>query len=194
MSQQESNPAPLVRAQATGAEIGELLDITPRWVAILAGQGYFPKAGHGRYEVAGCIKGYIKYLRDVATDHGDESLSKQRARLTKNKADIAEMERSRLLGEMLPRNEVVAAGTAVMKAVSTRMLAIAPKYASRLTMIRHANEVEAILRPAIEEGLEELSRLEILAAPVSTSGRRRSRGDVAHGTAATAKADGVELE
>jgi phage terminase Nu1 subunit (DNA packaging protein) len=185
---------PLTRDEANIDEIAGLLDVTTRRVSMLVKDGYIPKASHNRYPVAACIKGYIRYLREVATDSGDESLSKQRARLTRSKADMAEMERSRLLGDSLPRNEVVAAGTAVMKTVSTRMLAIAPKYASRLTMIRHASEVEAILRPAIEEGLEELSRLEVLAAPVRTSGRGRVSDDVARRTASAAKADRLGVE
>lgn len=194
MAERVKPTGPLVRECGTAAEIAELLDLKHRRVTMLAAEGYLPQAKKGLYPVAACIRGYIRYLREVASDAGNESLSRQRTRLTRNKADMAEMERSRLLGEMLPRNEVVAAGTAVMKTVSTRLLAIAPKYAARLTMIRHAQEVEAILRPAIEEGLEELSRLEVLAAPVRTSGRGRRRGDVARGAAATAEADGLGVE
>lgn len=177
-----------------GAEaLAQVLGITVRRLSMHAADGIIPKARRGVYPTVAAIQGYVRYLQEAAKVGGldDDSLSKQRARLTRNKADIAELERSRLLGESMPTNEVIAMNTAIAVTVRTRMLAVPSKFAPRLVMIRHANEVEAILRTGIEEGLEELSRLEIVVARPSVGTRRR--GGHARKFATAAEADGLAV-
>jgi phage terminase Nu1 subunit (DNA packaging protein) len=181
------------RDEVASEELARLLDLTPARLAILANEGKLPKNRHGRYPLTASIQAYVRYLRERAGDGGDRSLSKQRARLTKSKADIAEMERGRLSGELLPKNEIMAMCTTVATTIRTRMLAVSSKYAPRLVMIRNANEVEAILRPGIEEGLEELARLEVTLAFVHSSvGGRRRRRD-AEDSEAAGEADSLSV-
>jgi phage terminase Nu1 subunit (DNA packaging protein) len=181
------------RDDVSAEELGRLLDLTPARLAILANEGRMPKNRHGRYPLTASVQAYVRYLRERAGDGGERSLSKQRARLTRSKADIAEMEHARLTGELIPKNEIMAMCTTVATTIRTRMLAVASKFAPRLVMVRNASEVESILRPGIEEGLEELSRLEITLASVqpSVGGRRRRRdaGDVE----AADEADGLTM-
>ena len=113
--------------------------------------------------------------------------------MTKSKADIAEMERAQLVGDLIPKHEVLAMNTTIATTIRTRMLAVASKFAPRLVMVRNASEVEAILRPGIEEGLEELARLEVNLAPLQSSiGRRRRTRDVGDVDAA-GEADGLTM-
>lgn len=181
------------REEVSAEELARLLDLTTQHLARLANDGVVPKARHGRYPLAASIQAYVKHLRETAGDGGDRSLSKQRTRLTKSKADIADMERARMMGEMIPKSEVIAMNTAIAATVRTRLLALASKFAPRLVMIKNAIQVEAILRPGIEEGLEDISRLEITLRRVQSSDNKRSRtGDVAS-VPATAEADDLAL-
>jgi phage terminase Nu1 subunit (DNA packaging protein) len=191
---------PEAQASALPAELAadamaRLMNIGARRLQNAGRDGIVPKARHGRYPLAETIRAYCAYLQERANagDGGSDSLSKQRARLTKNRADIAEMERARLVRELVLDNEMIAANTAIMTTVRTRMLAVASKYAPRLVMVRNANEVESILRPGIEEGLEELSRLEVALASVPSSGRDRGRKGNARDASPTAEADGLDL-
>jgi phage terminase Nu1 subunit (DNA packaging protein) len=179
--------------EISAEDLARLIDVTPSRLAILANEGVLPKNRHGRYPMPASVQAYVRYLRENTGDGGDRSLSKQRARLTKSKADIAEMERERVMGAMIPTNEVIAMNTAIATTVRTRMLAIASKFAPRLVMIKHANEVEAILRPGIEEGLEELSRLDVVLGPVQSSADKYRRAGNARSVPATAEVDDIDV-
>ena len=78
--------------------LAKLLDLTERRVRQLSAEGVIPKAARGRYEVVGAVRGYIRYLRDLALkgDLGTADYGIERARLVKARADLAEMEAKRV--------------------------------------------------------------------------------------------------
>jgi phage terminase Nu1 subunit (DNA packaging protein) len=75
--------------------ICKLLDLTPQRVSQLVNMGVIPRKERGRYELVPVVRGYVHYLRERAVkgdvSSGDD-YSAHRARLTKAKADMAEMD------------------------------------------------------------------------------------------------------
>lgn len=91
----------------SGTELALLLGITDVRVQQLAKQGTIIKVSRGKYELWSSVKTYIKYLRDRAygkkeEDVGadSESLQRERVRLTRAKADAAEIEAGLMSGKV----------------------------------------------------------------------------------------------
>jgi phage terminase Nu1 subunit (DNA packaging protein) len=86
---------------------------TPRYVQQLAKAG-MPKAAHGQYDLELCKSWYIGFLQRKISqregdvdDNGDEregtyNVDREQARLTRAKADIAEIELTERRGEVIP--------------------------------------------------------------------------------------------
>lgn len=159
------------QAEITAEALAQMLDLTTARLAILANEGIIPKNSHGRYPMPASVQAYVRYLRNAANDGGDRSLSKQRARLTKEKADVAEIEASKLRGELVPKKQMIAANTAVMNVVRTRVLAIGPKLAPQLVLRKRATEIEAAINNEAREVLTALAQME-----VAPSGRGNAPG------------------
>ena len=54
------------------AELGELLDLSPRRLQQLAKEGIIPKDVRGRYDLAGAVHGYSRYLQDQPARDGED--------------------------------------------------------------------------------------------------------------------------
>jgi hypothetical protein len=147
------NTAQLYAIELGPEELAKVLDISRVHVRGLAKDGVIPKAQRGRYPLIPCVQAYIAHIR---REEKVDSLTTQRARWTQSRADMAEMERGRLLGMLLPANEVRAAWSAKVVAFKMRVLAIPSKVAARLVMVRTAAQVKAILEPECREALEDL--------------------------------------
>jgi len=150
------------RQKVSANDLATVLGIVPRTVGKLAEKGVLRREGYGVFDLADAIQAYIAYRESViAAEHGVGAFGRARAELTLERARLMRMKRQEAEGSLLPTKEVIAAGTAVMTVVRNRLLAMAPKFAPQLAMAQSAVEVESILRPAIEEALEELASLEI---------------------------------
>ncbi len=115
--------------------VAELLDLTPRRVYQLTTEGIIPKASRGRYELVPVVRGYIKYLRDRAINADvKDGGADHRKRLTKARADIAEMEAERLAGELVPVDRAEQVWTDAVANFRQRTLAVAHKVAPMVTV------------------------------------------------------------
>ena len=143
--------------------IAKLLDLTPRRVQQLSGEGVIPKAERGRYELVPAVQGYIKYLRDRAinADVGGDRLVEHRTRLTKARADLAEMEREQLSGELIPAKDVEDAWAAMVANMRARLLSIPGKAAPQSFAAENVTEAKAVIKEQIFEALAELSAIEV---------------------------------
>lgn len=56
------------QANFPGRIIARLLNITERRLQQLAREGIVPKASHGQYPLAGCIRGYVMYLQNAGVN------------------------------------------------------------------------------------------------------------------------------
>jgi len=70
-------------------QMARLTGIAPRTLTQRATEGYFPKPKYGQYSVIATFQGLLKYQTERGDEHGGGQLSHQRARLTRNKADIS---------------------------------------------------------------------------------------------------------
>jgi hypothetical protein len=118
-----------------------------------------------RAEAAGASNG-----SSMVDDTGRGSYAKEQARLTAEKAKLAEMERLEREGRLLPADEVAQTWAAILGVIRTRLLALPAKCAVRVGMARNAVEVQAILKVELREVLTELS---------STAVRRGGGSDAA---------------
>ncbi len=90
----------------TVKQLAHLIDCSESNIYKLADQGIIPKPEEkGRYALVKCLHGYLAFVRkrsinDDSEDEGTEG--DHRKRLTKARADIAEMEAERLAGELVP--------------------------------------------------------------------------------------------
>src|SRR4051812_6403090 len=151
--------------------IARLLDLTPRRVQQLVAEGVIPKAERGRYELVPVVRAYIRYLREraLSQDLGSDAFVQHRARLTKARADMAELEHAQMLGELVPAAQVEEAWAAIVAVMRTRLLALPTKLAPRLVALNHEAVIQDALRAEIADGLAELSQARIDLEPIRAS-------------------------
>ena len=159
------------------AVIARLLDLTERRVQQLARDGIIPasaRAGpdRGRYDLVGTVRGYVRYLRELATrsQTGAADFGVERARLIKAKADLAEMDAAVRRGDLLPAAQVEEAWIAVLARLRARLLVLPDRLAPLVHEESTIAGTRAQIRDAITEALAELAGLPVVA--VEPSGTR----------------------
>lgn len=174
--------------------LARILDLSDRRIPQLVAEGIIPKTDRGRYPLIPCVQGYIRYLRagSKGQNLGSEALAVNHAKLTSARAEIEELKRAKMAGEMVPRDQIARAWSEVCMTVRSHLLGIPARLAARIGMAKNAVEVQQILRRDIEESLSELAKVnvEIEAGPApKTSTRHRSEsGDDGHDDAADVRA------
>jgi phage terminase Nu1 subunit (DNA packaging protein) len=156
------------------AVISKLLDLTPRRIRQLVGEGVIQRAEKGRYELVSSVRGYIRYLRDRAIGADalpDDAARASRARLLKAQAEAQEMENAKERGELLPVDLIDQTWTDMAGAFKTRVLSIPGKAAPQVVACNSIPEVKALLEQMVIEALSELSRGDY---PRSKGGDRES--------------------
>ena len=146
--------------------ISKLLDLTPRRVNQLTKDGVLPKVDRGRYALVPVVRSYIRYLRErsVNTDVGADDYAAHRARLTKARADMAEMEREQMANNLIPSDDVADAWEVMAGNMRSRLLAIPSKTAATIFSADDVVDAKKILKDTINEALAELSSIEVKTA------------------------------
>ena len=178
-------------------QLAKLLQIKPSYLHELVRDGVIPTPiARGRYALVPSVQGYIVFLRDRAhasQGSGSSAYASQRARLTKAKADAAEMVARAQLGELVPAAEVRETWIALVSVMRTRMLAIPARVAARVMMQKTIVEVAALIRNEIYEALDALAKGQVeTTAPLRISHSSDigdGGGPGARGARATADAD-----
>ncbi len=142
--------------------IAKLLELTPRRIHQLVGEGVIPKPEkRGRYELVGSVQGYIRYLRQLNINEemdgeGGSEVS-HRKRLTKARADIAEMEAERISGSLVDVTSVEHAWQSAGARFRARVLGIPHKLAP---IVAAESDIETccdLLEEHVHEALRELA-------------------------------------
>lgn len=143
--------------------ICKLLDLTPQRVNQLVRAGTIPKLEHGRYELVPVVRAYIRYLRDraVNNDVGPDSLTNERARMTKARADMTEMERDQMRQLLIPSHDIEKAWETVVMNMRAKLIAIPGKASANVFAAESLAETKAILKDEIYEALAELSNVNV---------------------------------
>lgn len=145
------------------ATVAKLLDLTERRVNQLAKDGTLPKAARGRYELVPVVRAYIRYLREktVNSDVGSDDYATHRARLTKAKADMAEMEREQMSNSLIPAEDVADAWEAMASNMRSRILSVPTKAATQAFAADNVTAAKKVLKEHIHAALAELSAIEV---------------------------------
>lgn len=162
--------------------ICKLLDLTPQRVAQLVNEGVIPRKERGRYELVPVVRGYIHYLRQRALKGdakatGDDYAS-HRARLTKARADMAEMEREQMGNRLIPVHDVERAWCDVVANMRAKMLAIPTIAAADAQAAQTLAEAKQVLKERVHEALEELANVRVeVVNPIRASDDEDDRGE-----------------
>jgi len=144
--------------------ICKLLDLTPQRVNQLVNAGVLPRKERGRYELVLVVRSYIKYLRERSIKgdvQGGDDYATHRARLTKAKADMAEMEREQMAARLLPYNDVEKAWCDVVANMRSKMLAIPTNAAADTQAASTLIEAKQILKERVNDALQELAEMRV---------------------------------
>ena len=143
--------------------IAKLLDLTPRRVQQLSAEGVIPKAERGRYELVPAIQGYIRYLkeRSIKADTSGDDYNAHRTRLTKARADLAEMEKEQIREQLIPAGDVERAWIDVSQNMRQKLLAFPQRVAPEVYAAEKLIEVKSILKDNIYDALKEISEVEV---------------------------------
>ena len=142
----------------TSGQLRWLLGLSNSRLEQLMTAGVITRIDKGRYTVDS-IPRYVAFLRKA--QEGPRDWQAVRTALGKEKLAIAKLDRAEREGRSIPTDEVIAMNTSIATVVRTRMLAVGPKLAPRLVNLKTPAEAQALVSAQIEEGLVELSQLEV---------------------------------
>jgi phage terminase Nu1 subunit (DNA packaging protein) len=142
-------------AGQTAEVIARLFDLTERRIRQLAVEGIIPRPERGQYDLVGCVRGYIKHLRERAYG-GKPDVVAERGRLLKAQADRAELEVRELRGELVPSEDLGRALEFFVTSARSRLLALPRKLALTLAP-ENSRDAESKIEIAIHALLEELA-------------------------------------
>ena len=142
--------------------LSRLFNLTAVRVQQLAKDGIVTRAERGRYDLWPSIRGYIKFLQERKVnqwDSGDDAgdWQKERARLTRAKADMAEMQAAILKGTVHEAKAVESVWTDHLLACRAKLLSMPKKLAPRVHGIEKLTSIETEIDAAITEALNELA-------------------------------------
>jgi len=138
--------------------ISKLLKLSERRIQQLAKDNIIPKAERGKYDLVSSVHGYIDFLKAKAGgDFTAEDVIKNKNKLMKAKAEIAEIERMKATGELIPKEEVKSTWLELINKVKQKLLAIPNRTAPIIVSIKNTNEIKLILQDKIYEALYEIT-------------------------------------
>lgn len=155
--------------------IARLFGVSERRVQQLAKDGIIPKAEKGKYELVGCVRGYIAFLQERAFGKDVMTIDahQERARLLKAQADKTELEVRVMNRDLIPVEEVRAYWAGMAVACRARLMGFPTRGAHIATGLKEFHEVENALRELVHEALNELS----LYDPEQSSGINTRGGE-----------------
>lgn len=141
--------------------IAKLLNITERRVQQLARENIIPKANKGKYDLVGCIQGYITYLQNTISQGECKDLKHERTRLTKFQADKALIDLQIIQGKAILIPDVEKQVANMISVVRTKLLGLPTKLAPIISNENDTNVIENIIKNNIYEVLQELANLKL---------------------------------
>ena len=132
--------------------------VTTSHINGLARQGIIEKTERGMYTLAS-VGDYVRWLRRV--QDGPRNWQDVRTEIGREKLALLKLDQQERERRVIPVGEVRQCWTTIARTIRDKILGLASRLAPRLTGIRTAVEVEAILRPELEQCLEELANMRI---------------------------------
>jgi len=144
----------------SAAKLASVLGVSSRRVQQLADDGVVIRVSHGKYDLAASVQGYVEFVKASAAGPQDEDakgLEREKIRLTKARADEAELRLTILRGDavMMPDVEDLIADE--YGALRQGLTQYPAKVASRASLMNDAPAIQALLTDALEETLGALT-------------------------------------
>jgi phage terminase Nu1 subunit (DNA packaging protein) len=158
MSERPKSDSPTVEV----GTLAKLFNLTAVRVQQLAADGVVIKQARGRYDLWASIRNYIKFLQDRKLNQWDaggddgKGWARERERLTRAKADVAEIEAALLKGQSHDAAAVAKVWSDMIGNARTKLLAMPTKLAAQMEGMSIAERQDA-LREAINAALTELA-------------------------------------
>jgi phage terminase Nu1 subunit (DNA packaging protein) len=154
-----TEPVDYLPEVATAQQLAEVLCCTVQNVRQHADQGHIDRAPgrRGRYLFLPSLRKYVGHLRAMAARRADpggiEVLSRERANLAHNQAEVAALKAAQLRGDLVPAVEVEARWRRDLTALRSRLLAVPSRIRTRQPHLSR-DEIQAVedeIRAALEE-------------------------------------------
>ena len=143
----------------SSSDLADLLGISPRWVQKLTADGTLKKNPEDKYNLAQAVQGYCEYLRGTSkSNQGD--LDAETLRLTRAKADKAEISVEMLLGETVRIEAVGQIWGDLVTVFRSRMLGLPNKMAAILALKEDPAEIRDLIMEEVRDALEDLARFD----------------------------------
>jgi phage terminase Nu1 subunit (DNA packaging protein) len=139
--------------------IARLFDLTERRVRQLSDEAVIPKPKDGKYDLAGSIMGYIRYLKKIASKKQPADTEEQqvRMRILRAQAATAEMDLKKETGEFMPVDKAISDWKNMILAFKSRMLALPYRIACSVIHLTELHEAEKVTKKLVYEALDELA-------------------------------------
>jgi phage terminase Nu1 subunit (DNA packaging protein) len=138
--------------------ISKLLKLSERRVQQLAKDNIIPKAERGKYDLVSSVHGYVDFLKAKAGgDFTAEEVLKNKNKLLKAKAEIAEIEKKKATGELIPKEEVKRTWLELVHKIKQKLLSIPNKVAPVVVTVKNISEIKLILQDKLYEALYEIT-------------------------------------
>ncbi len=154
-----SDSGDLFSKNLSSSDLADLLGISPRWVQKLTADGTLKKNPEDRYDLAQAVQGYCEYLRG-ATKSNQGDLDAETLRLTRAKADKAEISVEMLLGETVRIEAVGQIWGDLVTVFRSRMLGLPNKMAAILALKEDPAEIRDLIMEEVRDALEDLARFD----------------------------------
>ncbi|MEE9589649.1 MAG: hypothetical protein V3V97_16695 [Hyphomicrobiaceae bacterium] len=151
-------------------------DCTKTHLHVLADREIIPKPDKGRWPVLDSMRGYIRYPRALRQGDADDvdgggyrepgdKESDHRRRLTKARADLAEIEAAQAGGALVAVQQVSDVWCDIVANFRARALAVAHKAAPMVAVETDTDSCHATIEALIHEALAELANMPIVVLP-----------------------------
>jgi len=138
--------------------ISKLLKLSERRVQQLAKDNIIPKAERGKYDLVSSVHGYVDFLKAKAGgDFTAEEVLKNKNKLLKAKAEIAEIEKMKATGELISKEEVKRTWLELVHKIKQKLLSMPNKVAPVVATVKNISEIKLILQDKLYEALYEIT-------------------------------------
>jgi phage terminase Nu1 subunit (DNA packaging protein) len=139
------------------ATVGKICGVSRQRILNLVADGVLPRADRGRFDLPSTVQAFFKHKYEQGRDATDaKSLTSERSRLARLKADRAEREDKMESGELVPAGEIESAWLAIANTVRTRILLVPTKIAPRV-VTGTVVEAERLMQKELNAALTELA-------------------------------------
>lgn len=143
----------------------DILELTRARISQLETDGVIKRAGRNEYFLAESIRNYLRLVKNrygSSEDGSPSDYNAERTRLTKIKADLAELEKEQVSSKLIPSADVEQAWAVMVTNAKTRLMSIPVKIASALFAAQNnMNAIREIVEVQIIEALQELSNVQV---------------------------------